>query len=106
MVGILADCIRSAAIHLLHAHRPEPRRSARARDRARVQDRSLAVRGYGTGVDEEVCDLGRALKGKMGGHGYGDEDQGLIKRSLGLRIQHARGRGSITGPRLAHGFYG
>ena len=59
VVGKLADRLRSAAIHLLHAHRPEPRRPARAGYRARVQDRSLAVRGHGAGVDEEVCDLVR-----------------------------------------------
>lgn len=41
----------SATIHLLHAHRPEPRRPSRTRNRTCLQDGSLPVRGYCEGVD-------------------------------------------------------
>lgn len=47
----------SASLHLLHAHRPEPRRPACARDRARLQNRPIPIRSNSTGVDEEVRHL-------------------------------------------------
>ena len=47
----------SAPLHLLDAHRPEPRRPARARDRTRLQNRPLPVRGNSERVDEKVRHL-------------------------------------------------
>ena len=44
----------SAALDLLNAHGPEPRRPARARHRAPLQDRPRAVRGDREGVDAQV----------------------------------------------------
>jgi hypothetical protein len=50
---------RSAPLHLLHAHRPQPRRPSGTRDRTRLQDRPLPLRGYRQGVDQEVRHLKR-----------------------------------------------
>ena len=47
----------SAPFHLLHAHRPQPRRPSRTRDRTCLQDRPLSLRGHRQGVDQEVRHL-------------------------------------------------
>lgn len=47
----------SAPLHLLHAHRPQPRRPSGSRDRTRLQDRPLSLRGHRQGVDQEVRHL-------------------------------------------------
>jgi len=47
----------SAALHLLDADRPQPRRSPGARDSARLQDRPSPVRVDGTRVDPQVRHL-------------------------------------------------
>lgn len=49
----------SAPLHLLHAHRPQPRRPSRTRDRTRLQDRPFPLRGHRQGVDQEVRHLKR-----------------------------------------------
>ncbi len=45
-----------AAVHLLAADRPQPRRPSGARDCTHLQDRQAAVRGDSTRVDTQVCD--------------------------------------------------
>ena len=47
-------CVRSAAVGLLAADRPEPRRPARPRDRASLQDGPQEVRGHRARVDAKV----------------------------------------------------
>ena len=51
------DAMCSSSIHLLHAHRPQPRRSAGARDRPCLQDRPLEVRDHGARVDSQIRHL-------------------------------------------------
>lgn len=51
----------SSSFDLLHAHRPQPGRPARTRDRTCLQIGPLPLRSYGTRVDQEV----RGLESQM-----------------------------------------
>ena len=66
----------SSPLNLLHADRSKPGRPPRSRDRARLQDRPLALRVNGKGVAPEVRDL--AGQGLLWKGGCMDDLLGLV----------------------------
>lgn len=79
----------SAAVHLFHAHGPQPRRSSSAGDRTRLQDGPFEIRIYRERVDPQV----RHLAGGIKQRGWGDcVDCWSMKQVIGVGPGNEHGR--------------